>query len=217
VFTLPVTVAATAPNGKQNLTVEVYFQTCNDRMCIPPNRVKVQVPLTLTGGTAAGAQAQQPTTNNTAAPGAAVPNAPELAAASTSSNQAAPNTAAPAPAGDISLSAEAATAAAKKSLGGFLLAAAGFALLSLLTPCVFPIIPITVSYFTKQAEEHKGSAIGSATVFSLGIIGTYTIGGFLIARLAGAGGINKFAASPWTTSPLPSSSWRLRFPCSVRS
>jgi thiol:disulfide interchange protein DsbD len=114
------------------------------------------------------------------------------------SSAATPGQTAPAGSGDISLSAEAASAAAHNSLWKFLLAAAGFALLSLLTPCVFPMIPITVSYFTKQSEQHQGSAIGNASVFSLGIIGTYTVGGFLIARLAGAGGINRFASSPWT-------------------
>ena len=56
----------------------------------------------------------------------------------------------------------------------FLVAAvlAGFA--ALLTPCVFPMIPITVSFFQKQSEKQHHRPITMATVYCLGIIGTFT-------------------------------------------
>ena len=69
--------------------------------------------------------------------------------------------------------------------------------LSLLTPCVFPMIPITVSYFTNHSSGNRTKAVKLATVYSLGIIGTFTILGMLLAIFVGAAGINLFAANPW--------------------
>ena len=68
--------------------------------------------------------------------------------------------------------------------------------LALLTPCVFPMIPITVSYFTKRNARTRGRAIFEAAVYSLGIIATFTLIGFALTFLFGAGGINRLAASP---------------------
>ena len=69
--------------------------------------------------------------------------------------------------------------------------------LSLLTPCVFPMIPITVSYFTNHASGSRTKAIRLATIYSLGIIATFTLLGMLLAIFVGAAGINLFAANPW--------------------
>jgi thiol:disulfide interchange protein len=69
--------------------------------------------------------------------------------------------------------------------------------LSLLTPCVFPMIPITVSYFTNHSAGSRAKSVKLATIYSLGIIGTFTILGMLLAIFVGAAGINLFAANPW--------------------
>lgn len=72
--------------------------------------------------------------------------------------------------------------------------------LALLTPCVFPMIPITVSYFTKRESGSRGRSIFEAGVYSVGIIATFTVIGFLLTFMFGAGGINKLASSPWVNS-----------------
>jgi thiol:disulfide interchange protein DsbD len=46
-FTLPVAVAATAPAGKQVLTIEARYQACNASICLPPRTDRVQVPITI--------------------------------------------------------------------------------------------------------------------------------------------------------------------------
>ncbi len=79
----------------------------------------------------------------------------------------------------------------------FLWLAVSLGALSLLTPCVFPMIPITVSYFTNHSGGSRGKSIKLATIYSLGIIATFTILGMLIAIFIGAAGINLFAANPW--------------------
>jgi thiol:disulfide interchange protein len=68
---------------------------------------------------------------------------------------------------------------------------------SLLTPCVFPMVPITVSYFTKHAAPTRARAAGSAALYGLGIVLTFTVFGSVLAAVAGASGLNRLAASPW--------------------
>jgi thiol:disulfide interchange protein len=68
--------------------------------------------------------------------------------------------------------------------------------LSLLTPCVFPMIPIAVSYFTNHSAGSRSTAVKLASVFSLGIIATFTLLGMMLAIFVGAAGVNLFAANP---------------------
>ena len=75
----------------------------------------------------------------------------------------------------------------------FLLLALGAALAALLTPCVFPMIPLTVSYFTKFTEH----PVRSALVYGFSIIGTFTGLGLLMALIAGAAGAQTVASNPW--------------------
>ncbi len=68
---------------------------------------------------------------------------------------------------------------------------------ALLMPCVFPMIPITVSFFTKRTEQAKGKGLRDAIVYALGIIITFTLLGFLFSLIFGASGIQDFAKNPW--------------------
>ncbi len=62
----------------------------------------------------------------------------------------------------------------------------GFAggLLALLTPCVFPMIPLTVSFFTKSSKDRK-SGIRNAVIYGLSIIGIYVAIGLIITGVFG--------------------------------
>jgi len=71
---------------------------------------------------------------------------------------------------------------------------AGFA--ALLTPCVFPLIPLTVSFFSKDTGT-RSRAVLKASMFGLSIIGTFTILGVLLSLVLGASGANQFASNPW--------------------
>ncbi|HKP69199.1 MAG TPA: cytochrome c biogenesis protein CcdA [Pyrinomonadaceae bacterium] len=82
-------------------------------------------------------------------------------------------------------------------LWSFLWLAVTFGAISLLTPCVFPMIPITVSYFMKHADGDRSRTLKLATVYSVGIIATFSALGMLLAVVFGAAGINLFAANPW--------------------
>lgn len=69
-----------------------------------------------------------------------------------------------------------------KSVWMFFLLAFGAGLIAILTPCVFPMIPMTVSYFLKSGSNGKVQA----TIYGLAIIAIYTLFGTVIAVLFGA-------------------------------
>lgn len=79
----------------------------------------------------------------------------------------------------------------------FLWLAAVTGALSLLTPCVFPMIPITVTYFGGNANRSRAAVLGDALLFASGIVVTFTALGLGLALLVGASGLARLAANPW--------------------
>ncbi|MDC9724192.1 MAG: cytochrome c biogenesis protein CcdA [Urechidicola sp.] len=71
---------------------------------------------------------------------------------------------------------------------------AGFA--ALLTPCVFPMIPMTVSFFTKQSKN-KVVGIRNAIIFGLSIIVLYVLLGVVVTKIFGADSLNALATNVW--------------------
>ncbi|MEM6344825.1 MAG: cytochrome c biogenesis protein CcdA [Bacteroidota bacterium] len=67
---------------------------------------------------------------------------------------------------------------------------------SLLTPCVFPLIPLTVSFFTKQSES-RGMGIRNALIYGGSIIFIYTVIGLLVSMVFGADAGRLLAVNPW--------------------
>jgi thiol:disulfide interchange protein len=80
---------------------------------------------------------------------------------------------------------------------GFIWLAASAGALSLLTPCVFPMVPITVSYFASHAATDRRTSIRHALVFGLGIIASFTALGLALAVFVGAAGVTMLAGNPW--------------------
>src|SRR3954468_5858477 len=76
----------------------------------------------------------------------------------------------------------------------FLWLAASTGFLSLLTPCVFPMVPVTLAYFSSTGPNQ--SAVRRALLFGAGIVGTFTVLGLALAAVFGAAGLNRFAADP---------------------
>ena len=81
-------------------------------------------------------------------------------------------------------------------IGHYLWLAVTAGAVSLLTPCVFPMIPITVSYFTNHASSQK-AGLRSALIFAGAIVGSFTALGLILALLFGATGVQRFAANPY--------------------
>ncbi len=159
-FDLPVKTISEAQ--ADDLAVNVKYQVCDDKICLPPKTVKVSF---------AGFEDVKKQ-SAVQSPQSAVGNE-RLMVNSQIEN---PN--------DLPLS-------------SFIWLAISLGALSLLTPCVFPMIPITVSYFTNHSAGNRPKAVRLALVYSLGIVGTFTIVGMLLAIFVGAAGINLFAANPY--------------------
>jgi len=70
----------------------------------------------------------------------------------------------------------------------------GFGLAALITPCVFPMIPMNVSFFLKRNKKRSG-AIKEALFFMLSIIVIYTALGLLITAVFGETALNAIASS----------------------
>lgn len=68
-------------------------------------------------------------------------------------------------------------------------------LLALLTPCVFPMIPLTVSFFLRNADN-RPRAIRDALTYGFTIIFAYVVLGLAISMIFGAGTLNALATSP---------------------
>ena len=70
----------------------------------------------------------------------------------------------------------------------------GFA--ALLTPCVWPMIPITVSFFLNRNKKSRKKATKDASVYGLSIILIYVTLGLIITAIFGASALNNLATSP---------------------
>jgi len=71
---------------------------------------------------------------------------------------------------------------------------AGFA--ALLTPCVFPMIPMTVSFFTKQSKS-KAQGIKNAIIYGVSIVVLYVLLGTVITAIFGADSLNALSTNVW--------------------
>ena len=84
----------------------------------------------------------------------------------------------------------------KKGLLGIFLIAffSGFA--ALLTPCVFPMIPMTVSFFTKQSKN-KAAGIRNAVIYGISIVVIYVLLGVFVSVVFGADALNALSTNVW--------------------
>ena len=76
----------------------------------------------------------------------------------------------------------------------FLAFFSGFA--ALLTPCVFPMIPMTVSFFTKQSKT-RATGIRNAIIYGISIIIIYVLLGILVSLIFGPQALNALSTNVW--------------------
>jgi thiol:disulfide interchange protein len=168
-----------AAAGPSDITAKVRYQSCNDTICLPPKKKSAAASLSL--DPSAPAQAIVIPAGYTLVP------APVPGAVSTSSvppnTQTAPTQAPP-----------------SSDLGLFLLTAFGAGLAAIFTPCVFPMIPFTVSYFLNRQTGNKRDGVLHAVIFCLGIIVLFTGLGALLKAIAGPFGVVQLGNSPWVNS-----------------
>ncbi len=172
-FTLPVTVTGEA--GARELKLVMSYMACTEEFCLPPAELELTGKLEVTPATAASSVAVvQPVAD--APPVAVEPPAAKVTGAEAGSVPT-PRPVQP----------------QVPPLGDFLLEAMLAALVALITPCVFPMIPITISVFTKQAEKEQGSVKLLGSVYALGIVVSFTAIGALLTLALGQDGASAFS------------------------
>ena len=142
-----------AASGPRTLTASIDYQPCNDQQCLAPTKLTATLTIEVAkaGSTAVPA-------NQDLFPGNGKPPAPKGSG----------------------------TGAGADLFGGKslplilgLVFLSGLALN--LTPCVFPLIPITMTFFLKQSDGKVGKTLGFASLFVLGLCFTYTVLGVFAA------------------------------------
>ena len=174
VFSRQFRIGASAPS-----LVTLHYQTCNDHVCLPPTDVSLPLTLAVVPGAVRAAYQNGP-------PAPILGSQSQSRAGTQAGTQA--NTL-PSQSGSPELG--------RGGLFFFLLAAVGAGLLALITPCVFPLVPITLTSFVKQADGDKGKLVRLSAGYALGIVLLYVLLGGVVTATLGAAGINNIAANPW--------------------
>ena len=167
--------------AKISIKGAVNFMLCNDEQCLPPDEKTFEIAVKNDKVTATATTA--------------------VASVSTDSASATPETTTVATTPDSTVSTKDTTATAqatstddgKKSLWAIFLAGllGGFA--AFLMPCIFPMVPFTVSYFTKSSA--KGGGIGKALIYAVSIIVIYVAIGLLVSIIFGADALNSLSTN----------------------
>jgi thiol:disulfide interchange protein DsbD len=169
-ITVPLSASAGAASTTLQGTVE--FQSCNNQVCLAPAKVPFTVEVTVAGVADPASSAAA----DTAAAADAAGATPDGGTFSTA-----------APAGGAASAVaknELEEALAKGGLGWFLALFVGGLLLNL-TPCVFPMLGITVSIFGARRKEPLPKVLSTAILYVLGICVTYTALGVVAALTGG--------------------------------
>ena len=165
VFLLELQLAPNAAAGASPISAEVRYQTCNDKVCIPPVR-----------RTASATLIVDPAAHSTtpAIPaGFTEPGAPPSGTPATASG-----------------------GPRDQGLAAFLLLAFGVGLAAIFTPCVFPMIPITMSFFLNRQGTRR-EAVFHAVLFCLGIVVLFSGLGLATTAILGPFGVVQLGSNPW--------------------
>lgn len=164
--TIRIPFAATLKKGATSIRAKLRYQACNDTICLPPRNADVTIDAAVVVPLAAATSSPSP------ANGAPLAGFTPLSAA--------PKGAAAAPVANDRLSA--AYAAHGLPLTLLILFLGGLALN--LTPCVFPMIPITVGFFAMQSDGRRSRRFALSLAYVVGIVITYSALG-VFAALSG--------------------------------
>ncbi|MGC1631642.1 MAG: cytochrome c biogenesis protein CcdA [Gelidibacter sp.] len=157
---------------------EVEFMVCDDIRCLPPSYVDLNFDLknakSVKGSTAGG-------TNTGSTIDFQDPNSKDAVASTTDD-------------GRKVASSNEASGTDNTGLWTIFILGMGAGLIALFTPCVFPLIPMTVSFFTKQSQN-KAQGVKNAIIYGICIIVIYVILGTGVVAIFGASAINEFSTS----------------------
>jgi thiol:disulfide interchange protein DsbD len=182
VVQVPVVVEKAAPGGPFTLTGTVRFQACNDQVCLPPATVPLSIPIQIVAGATSSGAAKPPA----APPGSNVAGTDSAAALAPPAPPINGFTSTPPPNGARSAVLDNPVARAIEHGGpAAFLALFLFGLALNLTPCVYPMLGVTVSIFGARRAAPPAHVIGYAALYVLGMALMYTTLGVVAALTGG--------------------------------
>ena len=194
-FFLVVDLAADAPR-QTPLKLAMRYGVCDDAVCLTP----VKTLSTVIPVTASAAQPVSPPATHTAMKTIEIPERVLVRAGII----AAPPTSAEADTVERIAAAESPSSGSPSSgspadqgLFRFAALAFGMGLLAIFTPCVFPMIPITMSYFMSTQSGEKKASLTQASVFVVGVIALFTGLGATVSVVLGPFGMQNLGANVW--------------------
>ncbi|SMO60259.1 protein-disulfide reductase DsbD family protein [Solitalea koreensis] len=189
------------PKTKISGTLE--YMVCNDHQCLPPEEVEFSISVTADLSAFKAAPAPQQAENNSQKPEVVKTEEvkPEVASVNTDTAQVVAATAVVSDSSKTDTSSTAIIApvvqkteeGGKKSMWGILLQGFLFGFVALLMPCIFPMIPLTVSFFTKRSAS-RAEGIKKAVIYGISIIVIYLVLGLGITLLFGSSKLNELAS-----------------------
>lgn len=168
------------PEAKVNGTLE--FMVCNDKQCLPPEELEFSLVV----------KADKSVVIAAAPAATALPseNILDSASLTDSGNKVISTDITPA---EIEVN-DVTSQTSNPSLWAIFLAGFVGGLLALIMPCIFPMLPLTVSYFTKKAGSRR-KAISHAGIYGLSIIVIYVALGMIITLIFGSDALNELASN----------------------
>jgi len=185
-------IAAKRSNPKAfTYTAEVEFMVCDDERCLPPDYVSLvfKVPASAEPVRAGESAPSEPTTAVDPTEGTDPAQDAEQGPAAVEPAKT------EAPEGAKSAEAENAEA---DGLNLWALFGAGMlgGFFALIMPCIFPMIPLTVSFFLKQSTS-KADGVRKALLYGVSINVIYVVLGLLVTVVFGSDALNAMATNPW--------------------
>ena len=172
VFLFDIELSPEAQPGKVEIESTTRYNACNDRLCLPPARRSATAIFQISGGATAQAPAipsdyQQAKPAETVASSAAPPRNVRT------------------------------TDPGSEGFLEFAAVAFGFGVLAIFTPCVFPMIPITMSYFVSTNTGSRRQSLIQAVTFCVGVIVLFTGMGAVVSAVLGPFGLSQLGSNVW--------------------
>jgi thiol:disulfide interchange protein len=157
-------------NPIETVSGVLEFMVCNDERCLPPAELEFQIPISSTVNTSLDAEVQDSVISTNALVDSSKEDTQSTVGSSTPSSK------------------------SEGSLWAIFLAGFIGGLAAFFMPCIYPMIPMTVSFFTKQSGS-RAKGIRSAIIYGISIIIIYVALGLLITLIFGASALNEAASS----------------------
>lgn len=167
------------------------FMVCNDVNCLPPEEIPFEAAIDAAGSVTGSSSEKSLKNSHNQSPGLNRQQSSDQESSPTSigshvADGEAPASAAPEPVTEDQFQ--------SRTLWGIFIAGLVGGIAAFLMPCIYPMVPLTVSFFTKQSVS-RSKGVWNAVIYGISIIIIYVALGMVITLVFGASALNEAASS----------------------